>query len=130
MNFLSIKKFQFQPEELNAFRLPGHEQANELVFVNGIFSSSLSTIRSEKQLIVMPLEKAANNEYRDIVSKHLGHSSNYLKDGINALNTAFVQGGVFIYVKEKQITPHPVYIYNITDTRAAIFFRNPVALLI
>lgn len=122
------QKVSISQEDLNAFRLPGHEQANELVFVNGIFSLSLSTIRSEKQLIVIPLEKAANNEYKDIVSKHLGHSSNYLKDGINALNTAFVQGGVFIYVKEKQVTPHPVYIYNITDTRAGNIFSQPRSL--
>ena len=33
--------------------------------------------------------------------KHFGHSSNYLKDGINALNTAFVHGALFIHVKEK-----------------------------
>jgi Fe-S cluster assembly protein SufD len=116
-------------EELTAFRLPGHEQANELVFINGVFSASLSTIRSEKQLVVMPLEEAANKEYREIVAKHLGHSSNYLKDGINALNTAFVQGGVFIYVKDKQITHHPVYIYNITDTRDGNIFSQPRSLV-
>ena len=50
--------------------------------------------------------------------KHLGHSSNYLKDGINALNTAFLQGALFIHIKEKQIAEHPVYIYNITDARS------------
>jgi len=115
-------------EDLNAFRLPGHEKASELIFINGIFSSSLSTVRSEQQLIVMPLKEAANNEYQDIVSKHLGHSANYLKDGINALNTAFVQGGVFIYVKERQITQHPVYIYNITDARAGNTFSQPRSL--
>ena len=115
-------------EELNAFRLPGHEQANELIFINGIFSSSLSSIRSEKQLMVMSLEKAANNEYKDIVAKHLGHSGLYLRDGINALNTAFVQGGVFIFVKENQILDHPVYVYNITDSRVGNTFSQPRSL--
>src|SRR5215510_15137968 len=54
-------------KELEEFRLPGHEQATELVFVNGIFSSSLSTIRS-RQLVVMPLEEAAKSEHNEIVS--------------------------------------------------------------
>src|SRR5215213_8450015 len=54
--------------EIDPLRLPGHEQANELVFVNGIFSYELSNIRSQF-FIVMPLEKAAENEYADIVSK-------------------------------------------------------------
>ncbi len=116
-------------DDLKAIRLPGHEQANELIFINGVFSSSLSTIRSQKQLIVMPLDDAAKNGYRQIVSKHLGHSSNYLKDGINALNTAFVQGGVFIYTNEKQIIDHPVYIYHITDARSANTFSQPRSLV-
>ncbi len=114
---------------MDAFRLPGHEQANELVFINGIFSFALSTIRSTDQLMVMPLEEAAKNEYKEIVSKHLGHSSHYLKDGINALNTAFVQDGVFIHVKKGQITEHPVYIYNITDARSGNIFSQPRSLV-
>ncbi|MGZ5222414.1 MAG: SufD family Fe-S cluster assembly protein, partial [Chitinophagaceae bacterium] len=119
----------FSQDDLTAIRLPGHEQANELIFVNGVYSSSLSTIVSEKQLIIMPLEDAAKNEYKNIVSKHLGHSSNYLKDGINALNTAFVQAGVFIYVHEKQILEHPVYIYHITDARSVNTFSQPRSLV-
>ena len=77
----------------------------------------------------MPLEEAAKNEYKDIVSKHFGHSSNYLKDGINALNTAFVQGGVFIHVKKGQIVEHPVYIYNITDARTGNILSQPRSLV-
>ena len=78
------------PQDLDALRLPGYENANELVFINGIFSFLLSTIRSRDQLLAMPLEEASKSEYKDIVSKYLGNSSSYLKDGINALNTAFV----------------------------------------
>jgi len=114
--------------DLDTLRLPGHEQANELVFVNGIFSFPLSTIRSN-QLLVMSLEEAATGEYSDFVTKHLGHSSKYLKDGINALNTAFVKDGVFIYVRKGQIIEHPVYIYNITDARKGNVLAQPRSLV-
>jgi Fe-S cluster assembly protein SufD len=114
--------------DLDSLRLPGHEQANEIVFVNGIFSFPLSTIRST-QLLVMSLEEAATGEYRDTVIKHLGHSGKYLKDGINALNTAFVKGGVFIYVRKGQIIEHPVYIYNITDARNGNVLAQPRSLV-
>lgn len=114
--------------DLNAVRLPGHEQANELVFVNGLYSAALSIIRSAS-LIILPLEEAAGNEYKEIVTTHLGHSSNYLKDGINALNTAFVHGGVFIHVKKGQSVEHPVYIYNITDARTDNIFSQPRSLV-
>lgn len=114
--------------DLDAFRLPGYEEANELVFVNGLYSDSLSVIRSA-ELIVLSLEDASRGEYSEIVSKHLGHSSNYIKDGIHALNTAFVHGGVFIHIGKGQVTEHPVYIYNITDARSTSILSQPRVLV-
>jgi Fe-S cluster assembly protein SufD len=114
--------------EVDGVRLPGHEKANQLVFVNGIYSPSLSTLHTQ-ELVVLPLEEASGNEYRELVAKHLGHSAGYLKDGINALNTAFVHGGVFIHVKKGKITELPVYIYNITDARTASILSQPRSLI-
>jgi Fe-S cluster assembly protein SufD len=116
-------------KELDGIRLPGHEKTNEIVFVNGIFSFPLSTIRSSRDVLVMPLEEAATGEYAPIVAKHLGHSGRYLKDGINALNTAFVNHGVFIYVKKGQVAEHPIYIYNITDSRKDNILAQPRSLV-
>jgi len=116
------------PKELDEIRLPGYERATELAFVNGVFSFSLSTIRFN-QIIVLPLEEAAKGEYREIVSKHLGHSSKYQKDGINALNTAFVKEGVFIFVKKDQVVEQPIYIYNITDSRSGNVLSQPRSLV-
>jgi Fe-S cluster assembly protein SufD len=92
-----IAATSFSKIDILLFRLPGHEQANELFFINGFYSQAFSVIRSN-ELIVHTLEEAATNEYKDIVAKYFGHSSDYLKDGINALNTAFVNAGVFINV--------------------------------
>ena len=114
--------------DLDAIRLPAHEEANELVFVNGMFSFPLSTIRSN-QILVMPLEEAAKNEFTDIITKHLGHSGKYLKDGINALNTAFVNSGVFVLVKKGQIVERPIYVYNITDARMENILAQPRSLV-
>jgi len=122
--FLSGKTVEsFSAANLNEVRLPGHEEANELVFVNGLYSSSLSTVRSSA-LFITSLEKAAANEYSGIVSKHFEHSNTYIKDGIHALNTAFAGNGVFVHVKKGQIVEHPVYIYNITDTRGGNSFTQ------
>ena len=114
--------------DLKAFRLPGHEMANELVFVNGSYSASLSVVRSSA-LVIQPLEEAARNEYKEIVSRHLGHSGKYVKDGIHALNTAFLQEGMFIHVKRGQVMEHPVYIYNIVDARSANILAQPRTLI-
>ena len=114
--------------DLDKFRLPGHEQANELVFINGFYSFSLSSVHSEG-LEVVALEEAAKNGYGDIVSRWLGDSSHYLKDGINALNTAFVHGAVFIHVAKGKQIDQPVYIYHITDARTVNILSQPRSLL-
>lgn len=123
------KDYAFTPGSLTAadldpIRLPGYEAANELFLVNGVFNPALSVIRS-KELVVMSLEEAAHSEHQEIVSKHLGNSSKYVKDGILALNTAFAQEGVFIHVKRGKFVEHPVYIYHVTDARTVNVFAQP-----
>jgi Fe-S cluster assembly protein SufD len=131
------KQYAFNPEslsssiseqDLDAIRFPGFEEANELVFVNGLYSSALSTIRSGN-LTVLSLEEATQNEYCDLVLHYLGHSGKYINDGLNALNTAFAAEGVFIHVKEGNIVEHPVYIYNIVDSKTANIFSQPRTLI-
>lgn len=114
--------------DLEALRLPGYQDANELVFVNGLFAPQLSAIRSAA-LTVLPLAEASVNQYKDIVAANLGHSCKYQNDGVNALNTAFAQDGVFIHIKKGQVTEHPVYIYTITDARQADIFSQPRSLM-
>lgn len=118
----------FNATDFETLRLPGFESANELVFVNGIYTEALSTIRS-KSLQVQSLEEATKGEHKAMVLEQLGHSSQYIKDGIHALNTAFVAEGLFLHVKRGQIVEHPVYIYNITDARTANILSQPRTLV-
>jgi Fe-S cluster assembly protein SufD len=116
------------PADLDGIRLPGYGEANELFFVNGIYSPELSVVRSP-ELQVQTLEKAAAGEHAAWIKAQLGHSASYLKDGINALNTAFAHGGAFLKVKKGSITEHPVYIYNITDARGGNMLSQPRSLI-
>lgn len=118
----------FSKSDLDAVRLPGHEQANELIFVNGLYSKELSVLRSAG-LTVISLEEATRNEYRELVLQHLGQSGKYISDGLNALNTAFAAEGIFIHIKKGKIIEHPVYIYNITDARTANILSQPRILI-
>lgn len=110
--------------ELAELRLPGYQNANELVFVNGVFSSPLSKFLSEG-LTVQSIEEASGNQFKNIVSEHLGHSSKYIKDGIHALNTAFLQEGIFVHVQRNKVLEHPIYIYNIVDARSQNVLAQP-----
>ena len=116
-----------QAADIDALRLPGHENANELVFINGIYNDGASTIKS-KGLSVISLEEAAS-QYKDIVTKHFNHSAQYLNDGVNALNTALVNGGIYIHTAAGTVIEHPVYIYNINDAREVPVFAQPRTLV-
>jgi Fe-S cluster assembly protein SufD len=125
------KEFQLKPagealtiKDIESVRMPGHEEANELVFVNGRYDAGLSTIRSG-ELIVQSLQEASSNEYAAIVAKHLGHSNRYAKDGVHALNSSFVHEGIFIHIGAGKIIEHPVYIYYVTDARDANILSQP-----
>ncbi|MDQ2721409.1 MAG: Fe-S cluster assembly protein SufD [Bacteroidota bacterium] len=116
--------------DVDAVRLPGFENANELVFVNGKFVPELSTIRSSgNQLIILPLEEAAKGIYKELVEAHLDKSSKFINDGIHALNTSFILGGVFIYVNKNQVLEHPLYLYHISDARENHTLSQPRSLV-
>jgi Fe-S cluster assembly protein SufD len=118
----------FAAADMSAIRLPGYESANELVFVNGRFSEELSVIRSEG-LKVMPLEEVETEEHRSFLGLHFNHSSGYLKDGIHALNTAWMLNGAYIYIEKKATLEHPVYIYNVSDSRRFPVISQPRSLV-
>lgn len=132
------KEYQLSEDKINTgiskpdideMRLPGHEKANELVFVNGKFNAELSNIRSsENQLIILPLEEAANGKYKELVNAHLGKSNLFIDDGMHALNTSFIYGGVFVYAVKGQIIENPLYLYHISDARENHILSQPRSL--
>ncbi len=125
---LAVSADALDQKDLETFFLPGHEEANVLIFINGIYSKNLSSIRST-EIDVMSLEEAANSKYSNTVATHLGHSSKYIKDGIHALNTAFIKEGVFVHIKRGKVAEHPIYFYHFNDARTANVLSQPRTLV-
>ena len=106
--------------------LPGQLAKNAIVFINGVYSSSLSSIaETNETLVVKSLATAADDEDAEFVKTNLGHSQRYHQDGINALNAAFAAGGVYIKVKKGKKVEHPVVIYHIADASVGFIFSQP-----
>ncbi|MCH5598809.1 Fe-S cluster assembly protein SufD [Niabella ginsengisoli] len=124
-----LKEQSFTVSDLSTLQLPGHEDANLIVFVNGHFHEELSHTRSDELEILSLQSAAGHDKYASIVKEHLGHSADYHKDGINALNTAFIQEGVFVHVFKSRTASHPIYLYNITDARNGNIFAQPRSLV-
>lgn len=113
-------------QQLSIHFLPGLENANRIIFVNGYFVPEISHVaEGENNLIVKPLLSAANDEDADFVKQNIGHSSQYHPDGINALNGAFAAGGVYIRVKKGKQLAQPLVIYHFADTSNGLRFCQP-----
>ena len=61
--------------------------------------------------------------YPDLVKKHYGKYADINKRGLNALNTSFVQDGIFIYVPDDVEVSRPVQIVNIIDSNKNLFVQ-------
>ncbi len=109
--------------DFSSHYLPGHENANVWVFLNGKFSPAQSRFLS-RDLEVLSLDEASE-KYAELIKPNLGHSNAYLQDGINAMNTALINGGVFVLAPKGKIVDAPVYVYHITDGRANNMLSQP-----
>ena len=79
---------------------------------------------------MLPLEEAAaSDSFAEIVSTHLGHSGQYLRDGINALSTAFLDGAAFVCLHNKARLNLPLYIYHLANSRQGGLFTQPRSLI-
>jgi len=118
------------PDEtaLNNIRLQ-QDFAAELFFVNGVFAQEISKVNSDA-LVVLSLNEAAESEYKHYLQQHLNQSSKYMKDGMNALNAAFVANGLFVLVKKNKAVDKPVFVYHLTDTTKDNVFVQPRSLFV
>ena len=117
-------------DNVKSHLLEGNLSKNAIVFINGVYNESLSSVTEpENHLVVKSLSVAAEDEDAAFVKANLGHSQNYHRDGINALNAAFAAGGVYIKVKKGKRIEHPVVVYHLTDTSSGFAFAQPRVLV-
>ncbi len=100
-------------------------EANHLVFINGQFAESLSTIVSpEEQLRVSPMGKAYG-EHADVIDKYVSSVATIESDPFVALNTAYAQEGVFVHVPKSKVLEHPVILYYFSDAASKNVMVHP-----
>jgi Fe-S cluster assembly protein SufD len=102
-------------------------EANNLVFINGIFSKELSTIRSPASELEIAEIKDIDKAITDNYFARKTYSSS---DGLSLMNTAFAENGLFLSVKKNKSLKYPVVIYNFTDSRQENMLVQPRNLVI
>lgn len=94
-----------------------NEDANIIVFVNGVYSAPHSNIISPvSDLIVLDFEEAFMQHPEEVIA-HFGNYAAKYKDPFTSVNTAFSRNGAFVKVAPGKVIEKPVMIHFISDTR-------------
>jgi Fe-S cluster assembly protein SufD len=122
-NLAGLAKETFHPSEQSAItpvdlaRFSFPETANsQLVLVNGLFRQDLSSIGELGSIVAIDLFSAiADARYNKIVRSYLARNANYHDNSLTALNTAFLENGVFILIPKDAKLEVPLQISFVVD---------------
>ena len=106
------------------------DDAIRLVFVNGRFSETLSSNAIEQRGVTIVELEHAFEKHGTLVRRHWARLADYRVDALVALNTAFVQDGVFVHVEPGKIVEQPIHVLHVVTEDAGPIMTSPRNLVI
>lgn len=119
-------KVQLTAEELDQLTIAA---SNRIVFVNGHFAPSLSTIELPTQVRAASLADVRATD-RSWLEQHLGRSITGTESAFTALNTSFLQDGFVLHVPAGIEVAEPIMVVYVTDRPGADAATNPRNLIV
>jgi Fe-S cluster assembly protein SufD len=115
-------------EAINPFSLPG--AACQLVFVNGHFQPQLcGFFHLPLGIEVKGLAEAIRTDPQT-VEHHLGCYLNTERDAFAALNTAFLNDGVYIHIRKGTVLELPIHLLFVSTSSSAPQMMHPRNLIV
>jgi Fe-S cluster assembly protein SufD len=121
-NLAALAKENFVPATRSEDALDGSSFAYpetataHLVVINGFLREDLSVKTGLEGVIAIDLVSAAGDaRYNKLVRKYLARNAVYDNNGLAALNTAFLQSGVFIWIPKNVNLETPLQITFVAD---------------
>src|SRR5215213_2257329 len=117
-NLAALAKEEFVPvtsgsnelNDLQRFEYPETAEAH-LVVVDGFLREDLSTKTGLGDVVAVDLFSAVEDaRYNKIIRKYFARNAGYHNNGLIALNTAFVQSGVFLWIPKNVKLERPLQI--------------------
>jgi Fe-S cluster assembly protein SufD len=128
-----VLNYQFTPsclektsiEKLKLAQFPAeYQNKNVLVFINGILSKEFSKFSSlNSKITANSIEKISSSD-NEVFEQHFGKYSNY-DNGFNALNSAFIKDGAFIFIPDNQIIEEPIYLIYLNGKNDVNILSQP-----
>jgi Fe-S cluster assembly protein SufD len=119
---------QISKNELEQFDIS--QFATRLVFINGIFSLELSTLTSLPKGVTVGSLAAQIHKDTASLEPHLGRYLNIERDAFCALNTAFLEDGLYVFVPRGVIVENPIYVLYVTAPGATPSMNHPRNLIV
>lgn len=122
-NLAPLAKHNFMPAnrgdkvsiDVARFVYPETKTAH-LVVVNGFFSEELSDKSGLENVVAIDLLTAvADARYNKIARAYLARNAGYHNNGLAALNTAFMQSGLFLLIPKNVKVEIPIQVTFVTD---------------
>ena len=101
-----------------------------LVFVNGLFSQELSNVAMLPEGVTVGSLAAQLKNDPGRLEPHLGRYLNTQRDAFAALNTAFIEDGVFVHVPRGVVVETPIYALYVTVPNATPTMNHPRNLIV
>ena len=122
-NLATLAKESFTPAVSDEIDLPDAERFSyretataHLVLVNGFLREDLSVTTGLESVVAIDLFNAsADARYNKMIRKYLARNAGYHNNGLTALNTAFLQSGVFVWIPKNVKLETPLQITFIAD---------------
>lgn len=105
-------------------------ETNPVLTVNGWWFDGNAEPEIPEEVVICSLREASV-KYPDLFHQHYNHyAPAAAKDGLVALNTAFAQDGVFVYIPDEVVLERPLQIINLVRSKADLmgFQRNLIVL--
>jgi Fe-S cluster assembly protein SufD len=128
-NLATLAKERFVPanadisaHEMGQFSYPETEGAH-LVVVNGFLREDLSDVTALEGAAVTDLFSAVGDaRYNKMLRKYLARNAGYDNNGLTALNTAFLQSGVFLWIPKNVKVEKPIQVTFVADAEQSASF--------
>ncbi|MCF8235148.1 MAG: Fe-S cluster assembly protein SufD [Bacteroidales bacterium] len=122
------QEFELTHEEVNVedlFECKVHDFDTEISsLLNGWYVYTDSPLKKLPDGTIMGSLAKAMKEYPDLVDQYYGEAFRLEQNGFTAMNTAFAQDGVFIYVPDNVKVKRPIQLINIINKNENIFIQN------
>ena len=126
----AVAPVEFTDSNIARFAYPETQNAH-LVVVNRFLREDLSKTTGLDEIVAIDLFSAvADARYNKIARKYLARNANYHDNGVKALNTAFLQSGVFLWIPKNVKLETPLQITFLSDTKSATSVSFPRLLVV